>query len=153
MIDNYKTNQPIVMIWGQCTCLKASFSSRIRFSGFRDHKYFFNWYRDDLSNVECLQLWINVLSSYRNSFGEKFAIFFKNNEKYSYFSKNAFHKKVDFQSKRYKIFCKIKVVEQGRFRGDANWNFWKIFKNEKVMNKKRNSVKFGKSCLHQWKIV
>ena len=31
-----------------------------------------------------------------------------------------------------------KVVDHGRFRGDANWNFWKIFKNEKVMSKKRN---------------
>ena len=51
MIDNYKTNQPILMIWGQCTCLLASFSSRIRFSGFRDHKIFLNWYRDDFSSV------------------------------------------------------------------------------------------------------
>ena len=31
-----------------------------------------------------------------------------------------------------------KVVDHGRFRGDANWNFWKIFKNEKVMSKKPN---------------
>ena len=45
-----------------------------------------------------------------------------------------------------------KVVDHGRFRGDANWNFWKIFKNEKVMCKKRNSEIFEKSCLHQLKI-
>ena len=85
----------------------------------RVHNIFFKFYPKKIlfppsMNQSCSKTWGKCNFSSLDSFEEKFAISFKNNEKYSYSPKrkNAYH--VDFWSRRYQL-CKIKVVEQGWF--------------------------------------
>ena len=169
MIDNYKTNVPIVKIWGQYTCFRPVFQAKSDFRGFVIINHFLTGTETICQFSKSIFSFLLITFSFINIF-IKFQLpspinrpcsttldlctFFVSRLLWGEIwgfspkflrisSKNSYYKKVDFQSK-------IKVVEQGIFILTELGIFEKFWKMEELCL--MHLERFVKLSLHQWKI-
>ena len=116
-------SQLLQIVWAQCTCPQASFSSRIRFSRLEYRKLIFNWCRHDFSNISEFRF-LHITFSFLKIF-----------------------QKFQFASPLNRP-CSTTLDKCTFFVSRLLWGEICGF----LMSKKRNSEIFEKSCLHQLKI-